>query len=133
MATHLDSLMLKKSIAPPLAPMIQLELRDGKDVAKELSGRVLLRYVGDRNVHERSHPGPTFVTPTPYSVDDLHAYLALPGPEKLRTHVVWLDPEKLKGVRGPRWCNLGSGIEYELTEGYTEEAILSPGWAVKIR
>lgn len=133
MATQLDSLMLRKSMAPPLSPPEYLELRDGKDVARELSGRVLLRYVDDRNVHERSHPGPTFVTPTPYGIDDLHSYLALPGPKNMRTHVVWLDPEKLSGICGPRWCDLGSGIEYVLTEGYTEDAILSPGWAVEIR
>lgn len=132
-ATELDTRMLRKSIASTQVPLELLPLRKGEEVASELAGRALLRYVGDRNVHENHHAGPTFVTPTPYGVNDLHAYLALPGPRTLRTHVVWLDPARLTAIRGPRWCDLGSGVEYILTEGYSSEAILSPGWAVEIR
>jgi hypothetical protein len=132
-ATQLDARMLRKSVASNDVPLDLLPLRTGEEVAQELAGRALLRYVDDRNVHETGHAGPTFVTPTPYSVEDLHGYLALPGPRAMRTHVLWLDPTRLTAIRGPRWCDLGSGIEYILTKGYSSEAILSPGWAVEIR
>src|SRR5688500_10857079 len=65
-----------------------LPSRPGSEIARELGGRALLRYVDYKNVHEVSRDIPTFVTPTPYSVDEVRDYLALPRPELAREYVV---------------------------------------------
>ena len=133
LATELDSRMLDKGIAPVGTPVGSLPVRRGAEVAKELGGRPLLRYVPFQLVHERYRDTMTFVCPTPYAPEDLAGYLALPNPTLPRDFVIVLDPVQLDEVADPRWCDLGQGIEYILTSGYTSAAILAPGWAVKVR
>ena len=133
LATQLDARMLDKSVAPPGTPVASLPMRPGTEVAIELGGRPLLRYVDYNAVHETSRATSTFVCPTPYTAEDQTEYLALPRPDLTRDFVIVLDPAKIDSIAGPRWCDLGEGIEYILTAGYDETAIMAPGWAVKIR
>lgn len=133
LATELDSRMLDKRIALVGTPVGSLPVRPGSEVADELGGRLLLRYVPVQFVHEKYRDTMTFVCPTPYASEDLGSYLALPNPTLLREFVIVLDPAKLDSIAGPRWCDLGQGIEYILTSGYPQAAIVAPGWAVRIR
>jgi hypothetical protein len=133
LATELDSRMLNKGIAPVGTPVDSLPVRPGSEVAAELGGRLLLRYVPFQLVHEQYRDTMTFVCPTPYASEDLGSYLAMPNPTLLREFVIVLDPAKLDRIAGPRWCDLGQGIEYILTSGYTPDTIIAPGWAVRIR
>ena len=132
LATQLDAAMLDKGIAPVGTPIGHLAMRKGVDVALELAGRPLLRYVPLELAHE-TRDSETFVCPTPYSVDDLTAFLALPSPKISRDFVIVLDPAKIERIQGPRWCDLGQGIEYVLPNGYGADAIMAPGWAVPVR
>lgn len=136
LATHLDRMMLMRrgQLHEPLDAKEQ-PVRSGEEVADELNGRMLLRYVLDDDVHEagKGRWQSTFVTPTPYSVDDLPSYLALPIPDVPRRHVVFLDPGEIDQIIGPRRVVGGEGIEYLLPGGYRREAVLEPGWAVRVR
>ncbi|QZY30612.1 hypothetical protein [Nocardioides coralli] len=125
--------MLLKILSAAHVPLDELPSRSGAEVATELAGRALLRYVAATGVHENSHPGPTFVTPTAYTSSELNSYLALPRPDLLRDHAIWIDPSRVDTILGPRWVHLGSGIEYVLPNGYTSDAVIEPGWAVQIR
>lgn len=122
-----------KGIAPVGTPVSSLPVRTGQEVAAELGGRPLLRYVPFDLVHESYRHTQTFVCPTPYSPDDMASFLALPNPALRREFVIVLDPVKIQRIVGPRWCDLGQGIEYVLTDGYDPDAIMAPGWAVSVR
>jgi hypothetical protein len=102
----------------------------------ELGGRLLLRYVDVYAVHEPAQGRlgqPTWVTPTPFSPEEVDHYLDLPAPEKPRTHVVRLDPLQIAVIQGPQWVGLGMGIQYLLPEGYAVSAVLGPAWAHEVR
>ena len=104
--------------------------KTGEDVARELGGRYLLRYIqshqvdmylqGSRELH--------FTTPTPYSPEDLVKCLSLPSPDCGRHLVMLLDPAKIGVILGPRWIRFGNAIEYVLPKGFTEDALAKP-WA----
>lgn len=125
--------MLAKRIFAWNIPVDSLPVRTGVEVATELQGRPLLRYVTYEGVHEQSHTGPTFVCPTAYAPADQVNWLALPRPELVRDYVLLLDPELIPSIKGPRWVSGGGGIEYVLPDGYGPEAVIVPGWAVPIR
>jgi hypothetical protein len=125
--------MLQKSIQGPEVPDHRLPKRSGREVAAELAGRLLYRYVPYTGVHEKGHSGPTFVCPTPYAGGDIIEWLALPRPDLVRDYVLLLDPALIAEIQGPRWCSLGGGIEYILPNGYLEDAIIPPSWAVRVR
>lgn len=133
LATQMDARMLDKQVASAGTPIEHLPVRSGVDVARELANRPLLRYVDYELVHEAGRTAPTFVCPTPYASTDQVEYLALPRPDLTREFVILIDAAKVTKVIGPRWCDLGSGIEYVLPDGYPEQAMMAPGWAVKIR
>ena len=131
LATEMDSFMLSGKIAPKGMPDSSLPIRLGSDVADELHGRMLVRYVID--AHEPPRSVPTYVCPTPLSTEELDAFLALPRPDLRREFAIFLDPMRIDQIQGPRWCAMGQGIEYILPSGYTAGAVLPPGWGVRIR
>ena len=133
LSTMSDARMLSMSIASNETSLDMLPVRRGESVARELAGRPLFRYVDGRHAREQRHPGPVFVTSTPYRPEDLQVYLALSGWPAVRTFVLRLDPMKLGSIRGPRWCDVGIGVEYVLLRGYEPEAVLDPDGAVEIR
>lgn len=133
LATQLDERMLDKRIEPAFTENHLLPMRTGTDVAKELGGRLLLRYVRLPDWNENREGIASCVSPTPYSPDDAAAYLALPAPNELRTHVIFIDPTRIERIAGPRWCALGSGIEYLLPDGYPKAATLTPQYGVPVR
>ena len=131
-ATQLDFAMLQKALVTGFDPH-HLPERTGAEVAAELQGRALLRYLALDGMHERGSQREVFVTPTPYAPDDLGAYLALPRADLARTYALWLDPRMIDTIKGPRWVIGGQGIEYILPHGYPDTAIMPPGWGVKVR
>ena len=130
-ATKLDELMLANGIADPETPDHDLPLRTGAEVAAELGGRKLLRYTAD--VNETSRPGQTFVCPTPLSSEEVGHWLNLPRRDLRRPYVLFLSPQFMAEIQGPRWCNMGLGIEYILPRGYTEDVIHGQPWVVEVR
>jgi hypothetical protein len=130
-ATELDSYMLSGKIASKGTPDSALPIRAGSEVADELHGRMLVRYMID--AHEPPRTLQTFVSPTPLSTEELDRYLALPRPDIPREYLLFLDPRKISDIQGPRWCSMGQGIEYILPTGYSASAVISPGWGVRIR
>ena len=136
LATMLDEQMLEKRVQVPTVPLEHLPRRSGAEVAKELGGRWLLRYVPSAQVHEpRSgrYGVATFVTPTPYATSELAHWLDLPQPELPRNYVVRLDPSQVPVIVGPQYVGAGMGIQYVLPEGYGPEAVVHPGWAHEVR
>lgn len=92
---------------------------------------MLLRYTWD--IKEAGRDKETFVTPTPYSQEEVPHWLNLPNRALQRPWVLLLDPAKIDAIQGPRWCCMGQGIEYVLPNGYRDEAIYGPHWVVEIR
>lgn len=135
-ATILDENMLSRkgvTILGRNTPETALPVKRGSDVAFELGGRYLLRYMLKPQVGEFcggssvSH----WVTPTPLAPADLPAYLALPHPTGKRTHVMFLDPALIPEIHGPRWVEGGKGIEYLLPHGFPGEAVFV-GWEIEV-
>jgi hypothetical protein len=131
LATELDAYMFGGNIASKVTTDAALPIRRGVDVAAELNGRMLVRYIID--AHDPPRTTPTFVSPTAIATDELDAYFALPRPDLLREYAIFLDPLKIDDIQGPRWCSMGQGIEYILPRGYDTAAVLPPGWGVRIR
>ena len=46
------------------------------------------------------------------------SWLALPAPDQPRPYALLLDPTNLQDVYGPRWVQMGGGIEYILANGF---------------
>lgn len=109
--------------------------RPGGEVADELGGRFLLRYLRTHQVGLLT--GGTgsmqYVTPTPYAPEETVAWLALPAPRDPPSHVLFIDPALVDVVRGPRWVRLGGGVEYLLPFGFGRRALAAPGWEAEIR
>jgi hypothetical protein len=137
LATVLDQELLESvrgaSIAPRNTEDHRLPVRPGRDVAQELGGRYLLRYVLPDQVGQFTDGSgnPHHVTPTPYAPRDTVAYLALPRPAAPRLYVMLLDPGRIPVIMGPRWIRLGKGIEYILPSGFPKEALVF-GWEVEV-
>jgi hypothetical protein len=136
LATTLDQEMIEGAgtpIASALTPTTALPTRAGRDVARELGGRFLVRYMLDRQVG-RFASGSTdlhYVTPTPLSVDDVRSVLALPAATEPRRYAMLIDPSKVPEIKGPRWVRAGTGLEYLLPTGFPASAILL-GWEIAI-
>jgi len=130
LATMLDQESLEArgvSIAGRLTSEAKLEVRSGSEVARELGGRVLLRYLLEEQVDfftngsiSRKH----WLTPTPYAPSETIAWLALWVPNRPRRHVMLLDPARIDAIKGPRWIRFGRGIEYFLPTGFPEQALM---------
>jgi len=120
-------------IAADVTPDDSLPMRLGGDVAIELGGRYLLRYMLPRQVgkYALGSDDRHYVTPTPYSPEDTVSWLYLPKPSEKRPYVMLLDPAKIPYVQGPRWARLGKGIEYILPRGFPREAVVG-GWELEV-
>jgi hypothetical protein len=106
--------------------------RPGADIAAELGGRYLLRYL-IRKQHRKFTAGSAslqFVTPTPYSPTEVISWLALPTTAR-REFALFLNATHLSDVRGPRRVLLGGGLEYILASGFPASAIVV-GWPVPV-
>lgn len=117
LATNLDLEMLLARgviISPSNIPIEDLPIKTGEEVADELAGRPLIRYLCRQDVSKylRGDRNPHYTTPTPYSSTDLISFLCLPDPQTARTHCLLLDPQNIEVILGPRLIQWGGGIEY---------------------
>jgi hypothetical protein len=141
LATLLDWEMLEVrrgvSIEPSTAPVDMLPKKTGHQVANELGGRYLLRYLLPNQLGRftRGSSERHFVTPTPYAPDETVAYLALPRPLEPRPFVLVLDPARIEFIWGPQWVRGAPGIQYILLNGFPQDAIVGPGapWELEVR
>lgn len=108
------------------------------DLADELAGRFLIKYVREPDVQRYSimsgvthFPGVHFVTPTVLCAEVLQAALHLPPVRPFPKYALVLDPAKLEAY-GPRRIRGGQGVEYLLLNGFSVDAIVPPGWPRKI-
>lgn len=130
-----EQIEMNGSIGPHVGDVETMPDRSGVEVAEELGGRLLLRYLVDAQITEfldgsedRSH----WVTPTAIAPADVIDWLALFAPHLPRKHALLLDPSKIPTIRGASWIRLGSGIEYYLPVGFPRDAVLDVGH-VKVR
>jgi hypothetical protein len=142
LATMLDQEMLEVAHSVTIFPRSTADMamptKTGVDVSRELGDRYLLRYLLREQVGRftSGSTDPHWVTPTPYSREELTGYLALPNPRKRRTYVLVLDPKKIAEIKGPRWVRAGQGIEYLLPMGFPADAVAfktGPTWEIEIR
>jgi hypothetical protein len=113
-------------------PLEEMPVRSGSEVADELAGRMLLRYVTEQ------HPPPAdgrqvWLTPTPLGVVGAVELLHLPNQIAKRHWVLVIHPARLEQIKGPRRVIMGQGIEYYLPKGYTDEAVQAPGYGARVR
>ena len=126
------------AIAPASASLTALPRKTGKQVSRELGGRLLLRYVLATQVRSFTSGSTVrhWVTPTAYTPSEAVTYLALPDPDLNRPYVLVLDPMRIQLIWGPHEIEGSSAIEYVLPEGFPAEAIVGPGpgnaWALRI-
>jgi len=143
LATWMDAKMLLDAgtpIAPALVPgAASLPGRTGADVARELHGRPLVRFLlaKDTTRFNKGSDAETYVTPTPYTPEEAVRYLVLPGKPTPRRSALLLNPELIDEIIGPMWVATGRGIQYILPKGFPEEAIIVPGaptghWAIPV-
>lgn len=135
LATRLDEEMLLARpavIYPPYIAVSAMPARSGSEVATELGGRYLLRYL-TRAQYRQFTTGAdqlSFATPTPYSPTEAVSWLALPAPTR-RSFVLLLDPNQIPEIRGPRQVRLGGGLEYVLPRGFPAAALVLP-WPIPV-
>jgi hypothetical protein len=117
-------------IWPENARLAEMPTRTGRQVAGELGGRMLLRYVTEQ------HPPPAseaWLTPTPLGARGAGPILHLPVQVTARHWVLVIDPARVDAIKGPRRVIMGQGIEYYLPNGYGADAVLEPGYGVRVR
>jgi hypothetical protein len=136
LAKTLDQLALETRgvvIAPAMTPDSALPVRRGSDVAVELGGRLLVRYMLRRQLGSFAGGSVSkhYVTPTPLSSDGLGSFLALPSVTERREFVMLIDPKAVPEVLGPRWVLAGEGIEYLLPNGFPPHALALP-WEIEV-
>ena len=143
-ATHLDAHFLEEArgvaILAPLIPDATLPSgRPGQEVADELAGRLLVRYLRTEQVplFIGGSDRETYVTPTPYTPTEAVTWLNLPDPLDPRTHLLFLNPAKIRLIIGPLWVSRARGIQYILPHGFPQDAIVVPGapgaaWATTV-
>jgi hypothetical protein len=137
LATQLDHEMLVAlgvAIAASVLPTTALARKSGQQIAKELGGRYLLRYLLRHQVgrYTGGSSDQHWVTPTPYAPEETISWLALPAPRDPRAYVMLLKPEEITEVWGPRWIRFGGGIEYYLPRGFPAAA-LAFQWEMEVR
>jgi hypothetical protein len=132
MATLLDQEQIEQytAIAGRLQKAATMADRPGTEVAEELGGRYLVRYLTAAQLTEftagstdRAH----WVTTTAIAPDQVVAWLALFAPKVPRAHALILDAAQIAVIRGPAWIRLGKGIEYYLPQGFPEAAVVDVG------
>ena len=122
------------SIAPAGTPENRLREKHGQQVAAELAGRYLLRYLLPWQVgrYTGGTGDPTYLTPTPLAPEETVTWLNLPSSQHPRTFVLLIDPAQLTDdypILGPRWVYLGGGIEYFLPRRFPQAAVADVGAA----
>ena len=92
--------------------------RPGTDIAAELAGRLLMRFLTTAQVGTLTNGSTrqTYVTPTPYTSEEAVFWLNLPDPLLPRTHVLFLDPATIPLIIGPMWVAWNRGIQYILPD-----------------
>jgi hypothetical protein len=116
-------------IWPEGASLETMPMRTGGQVADELAGRMLVRYVTEQ------HPPPAseaWLTPTPLGARGAGTILHLPHQVTTRHWVLVIDPARVGVIQGPRRVTMGQGIEYYLPHGYDAGAVLEPGYGVRV-
>ncbi len=117
----------------------ELLRKTGRQVAEEIGGRYLLRYVLPEQVGRFASGSDIqhYVTPTPYAPEETISYLALPVPRQPRTHVLVLDPARIEYICGPQRIAGAPGIQYILPVGFSQDAIVGAGagahWELEVR
>jgi hypothetical protein len=132
LATYLDAEMfLRKgvSIHEPLDHSVRPPQRRGSDIAHELGGRLLLKYILPAQVgtFRAGTEDECYATPTPYSSEEAARYLLLPRADIPRRQVLLLDPARIPWIQGPIWVALARGIQYILPNGFPGAAVVVPG------
>jgi hypothetical protein len=131
-ATMLDQEQIERSnvIAARPQSVETMPDRSGADVAQELGGRLLVRYLVPAQTAEFTN-GSTdrdhWVTPTAIASENVVSWLALYAPRVKREHALILDPAKIEIIRGPAWIRFGQGIEYYLPTGFPKAAVVDVG------
>ena len=118
-------------IWPENAPLGVMPVRSGADVAEELAGRPLLRYVTDQ--HEPPTSRMVWATTTALCPRCAGPILHLPVQMTERHWVFLIEPAQVDEIQGPRRCIMGQGIEYILPSGYEGRALVPPGYGVRVR
>ncbi|NUT57150.1 MAG: hypothetical protein HOQ03_14390 [Thermoleophilia bacterium] len=134
-ALSLDIEMLGAKCNGEHANTEEMPDRPGTEVYAELGGRHLLYYVHDAKRGALRRDGRIdrcWVTPTAFSPEEASWYLHLPDPESMRRYVLFVKPEKLTRIRGPKRVRLGGGVEYFLPDGFRADAV-EVGWEVAVR
>jgi hypothetical protein len=134
LATLLDLEMLRSVLQDAHLSVAALPSKTGREVAKELGGRYLIRYVLTSQVG-RYRTGSTerhWVTPTPYGPEEIVSWLALPDPTSIRRFAMILDPNVIPQIQGPKRILGGQGIEYFLPRGFPASAVWL-GWEQEVR
>ena len=126
----------------PGTPLVRMPLFQGNTLKTQLGGRYLFRYLRGDQVGKLGNGIRTrqYVSPTPYSPGEAVKWLALPRPNFPPTFAIFLIPDCLRNIRGPRYVLLGGGIEYILEDGFDKNAIVSvsadpsnqPRWEISI-
>lgn len=114
------------SVSPPRVRDEELPVLSGEDLAAQLHGRLLLRYLLPEQVglFLAGSSDKHWVTPTAFSPTEAIEALALFRPRDPRTYVLALEPARIERALGPRQVQLGVGIEYVLPDGFPLEAVL---------
>jgi hypothetical protein len=127
-------------IAQPTTPLDQLPQKTGAQVAAEIGGRYLLRYLLPYQVgrYGAGSQATHYVTPTAYAPEETVSYLALPQPDQPRPYVFVLNPAAISFIWGPQWIRGSPGIQYVLLQGFPQNAIIVPGtpggaWELSVR
>lgn len=142
LATLLDQEMLEVvrgvSIYSRTTTDKKMKSLSGTQVAQQLGGRYLLRYLLPNRVSKvtdwkkNGSNDPHWVTPTAYAPGETVSWLALPAPAQSRQFVMLLDPAKItRDILGPRWIRMGKGIEYKLPNGLNWQAVVF-AWALQV-
>ena len=132
LATNLDLQQIEgtgRTIASRQKNVEKMKKRTGIEVSLEIGGRYLLRYLHQGQVNEflKGSTRPHWVTPTAIQTNDLVPWLSLYEPNIKRKYALILDPKELVHVCGPAWITNGQGIEYYLSDGFPEKAIVDVG------
>ena len=103
--------------------------RPGMEIAQELAGRLLIRYLMPSQIGQfiDGSDRETFTTPTPYTAIEAIRWLNLPFANVPRAHGLTLDPRKVNWIIGPMYAVFGGGIQYILPEGFNRDAIVTSG------
>src|SRR5262249_44610593 len=123
-------------VAPPWTPDLALSPCD--DLAAQLGGRLLVKYL--RNEDRRTYSGPSTVHPSPHrrpaGTSRFRPVTARPPPplppRDPPRYALLLDPTRLEAL-GPRRIRGGRAIEYVLPRGFPLSAVVPPHGPIEVR